>query len=356
MKVVKNYLWNVSYQIFVIIVPMITMPYISRVLGPHGVGVNSFTNSIVQYFVLFGGLGLGLYGNREIAYVRDNKKQLSKEFWELLILRTVTMTSSLVIYIIMAYNWREYRGYLFIQSIQIIAAIIDISWFFMGIENFRITVLRNLLVKSISVICIFLFVKSRNDTGIYIAILALSTLFGNLTVFPYLKTYITRIPYNSISLLRHLKPSVYLFIPQIAIQIYVVLNKTMLGQMVSVDAAGFYDSSDKIIRLVLAIVTGTGTVLLPHIANQFIKGHLEQVRETFTISFQFVTLISLPIAFGLAAISSKFVYLFLGGRFEIVGLLLQIEAIAGVFIAWDNALGQQYLLPTGQTSRYTSGY
>ncbi|WP_225422088.1 lipopolysaccharide biosynthesis protein [Lacticaseibacillus paracasei] len=171
-----------------------------------------------------------------------------------------------------------------------------------------------------------------------------------------MKTYITRIPYNSISLLRHLKPSVYLFIPQIAIQIYVVLNKTMLGQMVSVDAAGFYDSSDKIIRLVLAIVTGTGTVLLPHIANQFIKGHLEQVRETFTISFQFVTLISLPIAFGLAAISSKFVYLFLGGRFEIVGLLLQIEAIAGVFIAWDNALGQQYLLPTGQTSRYTSGY
>ncbi|WP_225422080.1 oligosaccharide flippase family protein [Lacticaseibacillus paracasei] len=183
MKVVKNYLWNVSYQIFVIIVPMITMPYISRVLGPHGVGVNSFTNSIVQYFVLFGGLGLGLYGNREIAYVRDNKKQLSKEFWELLILRTVTMTSSLVIYIIMAYNWREYRGYLFIQSIQIIAAIIDISWFFMGIENFRITVLRNLLVKSISVICIFLFVKSRNDTGIYIAILALSTLFGNFLNF-----------------------------------------------------------------------------------------------------------------------------------------------------------------------------
>lgn len=353
MKVVKNYLWNVSYQIFVIIVPMITMPYISRVLGPHGVGVNSFTNSIVQYFVLFGGLGLGLYGNREIAYVRDDKKQLSKEFWELLILRTVTMTSALVIYIIMAYNWREYRGFLFIQSIQIIAAIIDISWFFMGIENFRITVLRNLLVKSISVICIFLFVKSRNDTGVYIAILALSTLFGNLTVFPYLKTYITRIPYNSISLLRHLKPSIYLFIPQIAIQIYVVLNKTMLGQMVSVDAAGFYDSSDKIIRLVLAIVTGTGTVLLPHIANQFIKGHLEQVRETFTISFQFVTLISLPIAFGLAAISSKFVYLFLGGSFEIVGLLLQIEAIAGVFIAWDNALGQQYLLPTGQTSRYT---
>lgn len=353
MKVVKNYLWNVSYQLFVIIVPMITMPYISRVLGPHGVGVNSFTNSIVQYFVLFGGLGLGLYGNREIAYVRDDKRKLSKEFWELLILRTLTMTLALVVYIIMSYNWREYRGYLFIQSIQILAAILDISWFFMGMENFRITVIRNLLVKSISVICIFLFVKGHNDTGVYIAILALSTLFGNLTVFPYLRTYITRVPYNSISSLRHLKPSVYLFIPQIAIQIYVVLNKTMLGQMVSVDAAGFYDSSDKIIRLVLAIVTGTGTVLLPHIANQFIKGHLEQVRKTFTVSFQFVTIISLPIAFGLAAISSKFVYLFLGSGFEIVGPLLQIEAIAGIFIAWDNALGQQYLLPTGQTSRYT---
>jgi O-antigen/teichoic acid export membrane protein len=353
MKIVKNYLWNVSYQLFVILVPMITMPYISRVLGPSGVGVNSYTNSIAQYFILFGSIGVALYGNRQIAYVRDDRKALTQTFWELTLLRFTTICIALLVFAGYLMLTHKYRNYLMIQSLLILAAAFDISWFFMGVENFRVTVLRSTIVKILSLIFIFVFVRNQNDTGMYVFILALSTLLGNLTLFPYLKRYIDWPNLKDLHMLRYVRPSLELFVPQIAIQVYVVLNKTMLGSFINVDAAGFYDNTDKIIRVVLAVVTATGTVLLPHIANQFAKGEIEGLKKTFRTSFDFVSVISVPLAFGVAAIANKFAILYLGHAFAIVGNLLMIESIAALFIAWDNALGQQYLLPTNQTGKYT---
>lgn len=353
MKIVKNYLWNVSYQLFVILVPMITMPYISRVLGPSGVGINSYTNSIAQYFILFGSIGVALYGNRQIAFVRDDRKALTQTFWELTLLRLVTICLALVVFAGYLMLTHKYRYYLMIQSVLIIAAAFDISWFFMGVENFRVTVLRSTIVKLLSLAFIFIFVRSHNDTGMYVFILALSTLLGNMTLFPYLKKYVDLPDWRSLRLWHYIRPSLTLFIPQIAIQVYVVLNKTMLGSFVNVEAAGFYDNTDKIIRVVLAVVTATGTVLLPHIANQFARGEMDSLKKTFKTSFDFVSVISIPLAFGVAAVAQKFAVLYLGKAFAVVGTLLMIESIAALFIAWDNALGQQYLLPTNQTGKYT---
>lgn len=353
MKIIKNYLWNVSYQLFVIIVPMITMPYISRVLGPSGVGVNSYTNSIAQYFILFGSIGVALYGNRQIAYVRDDRKALTQTFWELTLLRLVTICLSLIVFAGYLMFAHKYRNYLMIQSVLILAAAFDISWFFMGVENFRVTVLRSTIVKILSLIFIFIFVRTRQDTGMYVFILALSTLLGNLTLFPYLKRYVDWPNFKELRIWRYIRPSIELFIPQIAIQVYVVLNKTMLGSFINVAAAGFYDNTDKIIHVVLAVVTATGTVLLPHVANQFAKGEMEGLRKTFVTSFDFVSVISVPLVFGVAAIAQKFAILYLGQSFAIVGPLLMIESIAALFIAWDSAIGSQYLLPTNQTGKYT---
>lgn len=353
MKVVKNYLWNVSYQIFVILVPMITLPYISRVLGPRGVGINSYTNSIAQYFVLCGLVGTTLYGSRQVAFQRDYKNRASQSFWEIMIFRTTTILLSLGAYCIFIVCFGGYKYYLFLQGILIIANLFDVSWFFMGQENFKVTVLRNITVKVVTLMLIFVFVRSRSDTGMYIIIVALSTLLGNITLFRYLKNYIKQPDWKHINVRQHFAPSFALFIPQIAVSLYVVLNKTMLGQFVGVNYAGFYDSSDKILRIILAVVTGTGTVLLPHIANQFANGQIQKLRDTFKISLDFVQLISIPMTFGLAAISNKFVLLFLGSNFKEVGNLLFIECIAGLFIALDTAIGQQYLLPTNRNKEYT---
>lgn len=353
MKVLKNYLWNVFYQFFLIIVPVATIPYVSRVLGPSGVGINSYTNSIVQYFILFGSIGVSFYGNRQIAYVRNDKKKLSDTFWSIFILRAFFITISLTAYMITALSYTKYTSFLLIQSILLVAAAFDISWFFMGIEMFRITVTRNILIKIISLISIFTFVKNSGDTAVYITIIALSTFFGNLTLFPYLRNRVGLPKIKLSDAFKHLLPSLSLFIPQIAIQIYVVLNKTMLGSMVSTDAAGFYDNSDKIVRILLAIVTSTGTVLLPHLANKFINGDQTAVKNIFAFSFDFVSFITVPLVFGLAAISNKFTFLYLGNKFIAVGTLIIIECLAALFISWNNAIGSQYLLPTKQNKSYT---
>lgn len=353
MRLVKNYLYNVFYQVFVLLVPFITLPYISRVLKSTGVGIQSFTNSNTQYFILIGSIGVALYGNRQIAYYRDDKEKTSQIFWEIFLMRAVTILVALGMFFIFLNTQHQYHSAYLMQSILIVAAAFDISWFFMGIENFKVTVLRNILVKLISLICIFVFVKTKDDLNLYIAILSISQLLGNLTLFPYLRHYVKLPKLRSLRIWCHFKPSLILFVPQIATQLYLVLNKTMVGQMVSVEAAGFYDSSDKIVKMLLAVVTATGTVMLPHVANTFAKGQMEQVKQYLYTSFDFVSAISIPLMFGVAAVAPKFTRLFFGKGFDPVGPLMMIEAIVILVIAWSNVLGVQYLLPTGHNKEYT---
>lgn len=353
MKVVKNYLYNAFYQIFVLLVPLVTTPYLSRVLGPQGVGINSYTNSIIQYFILAGSIGIGMYGNRQIAFVRDNKEELTKTFYEIFFLRIITIAIAYVFFIVFLLLTKEYRLYYIAQSISIIAAAFDISWFFMGVENFAVTIFRNLVIKILSLICIFTFVKSFDDLFIYIAILSLSLLFGNLTLFPSLKRYVGKVDWKKLNVLKHLAPSIALFIPQVAIQIYLVVNKTMLGSLDSVVAAGYFDQSDRVIRLVLAIVTATGTVMLPHVANAYMRGDVEKTKESLYSSFSFVSALSVPMMFGMIAVTKKFVPLFFSNKFIAIVPLMQVEAIVILIIAWGSAIGVQYLLPTQQNKSYT---
>lgn len=353
MQIVKNYLYNVIYQVFIIIVPLLTIPYLSRILGPSGIGINSYTDSIVQYFVLLGSIGVGLYGNRLIAYVRDNQVKMSKVFYEIFILRLLTLCLAYLLFVAFLTINGQYHTYYLFQSIAIVAAAFDISWFFMGIENFKVTVLRNFIVKLLALFSIFLFVKSHNDLNIYILITVLSTLIGNLTFFPSLHRYLVKVNYRELRPLKHLKQSLVMFIPQIAIQIYWVLNKTMLGLLDSVTSSGFFDQSDKIVKLVLAIATATGTVMLPRVANAFANREYSKIKEYLYVGFSFVSAISIPMMFGLIAITPKFVPLFFTSQFSDVIPVLMIESIAIIFIAWSNAIGNQYLLPTNQNKSYT---
>lgn len=353
MNIIKNYLYNVGYQLFIIIIPLVTVPYIARVLGSEGVGINAYTNSIIQYFILFGSIGINLYGNRTIAYTRDDRRKTGQIFWEIAILRMLCILVSYIIFLIFLYFISEYKTFYFYQSFLIIAAAFDISWFFMGIEDFKKTVLRNMYVKVLSLIAVFIFVKTKEDVGIYILILSLSVFFGNLTLWPYLRKLVDFPNIKDFSLKRHLRPSISLFIPQIATQVYLVLNKTMLGSMIGVESAGYYENSDKIVKIILAIVTATGTVMLPRIANTFAKGNKEKVKEYLYQSFDFVSFISIPMSLGLLALAPKFSIWFLGEDFAITGILISILSLVIVLIGWSNVLGTQFLLPTNQTRYYT---
>lgn len=353
MKVAKNYAYNVLYQVFILIVPLITVPYVSRVLGVTGIGINAYTNSIIQYFILFGSIGLNLYGNRTIAYYRDDQERTSKIFWEIALLKFITIAISYSVFLIYALTFSEYSDYLFYQSLLIIAAAFDISWFFMGQEDFRKTVLRNLVVKIISIALIFLLVKKSSDLPLYILILSLSQLLGNLTLWPYLKKALVKVKLSDLNLTQHISESLVMFIPQIAIQIYLVLNKTMLGNMTSVEAAGIFENADKIIKMLLAVVTASGTVLLPRVANLFKQKEHAKVEKLLYSSFDFASFISIPMVFGIASIGQPFAVWFFGSEFSEAGPIMILLSVIIVLIAWSNVIGQQYLLPTNNMKPYT---
>lgn len=343
-----------GYQVFILLLPIVTIPYVSRVLGPTGIGINAFTNSIVQYFVLFGTLGLTMYGNREVAYQRDNPKKLSNLFWELTILRLGTTGIATLLYLGFILLSGQYQTFYLIQGLLLIATAVDVSWFFQGLEEFRITVLRNTLVKIISLILIFMLVRTRYDLWLYILILTGSQLLGNLTLVPYLRHYVVPPHWSDLKLSNHLAPTIQMFVPQIATQVYLQVNKTMLGAFVGVQASGFYDNSDKIVKILLAVVTATGTVLLPHTAHSFAQGKHDEVEGSLNASMHFILVIAFPMAAGLAGVAPIFTQIFFGKGFDPVSNLLVIESTVIVLIGVSNATGVQFLLPTNQLAPFTT--
>lgn len=351
MKLIKNYLYNAFYQVFVLFVPLITMPYVSRTLGASGAGINAFTNSNTQYFVLIATLGVTLYGNRQTAYTRDDSKKLSQTFWEIFIMQIITTIISLASFYLFVFFSGNYKAEYLAQSILIVSVAFDISWFFMGLEKFKLTVTRNFIIKFASLFLIFTFVKNEGDLLKYIIILSLSQLLGNLSLFPYLKHYVQKI-YFPIHLMQHLKVSLVFFVPQIAITFYTILNKVLVGKIVSVEASGYFDYSDKIVKVILAIVTATGTVMLPRVSNTFAKGNFKKVEKYLYLTFSCVSMISFPMMFGLAAIATKFVPFFFGREFLPVLPLMMMESVVIVIIAWENVLGGQYLIPIGRNTSY----
>ena len=353
MKVIKNYLYNVGYQVLAIIVPLITSAYVSRVLRPEGVGANSFTNSIIQYFILFANMGIGYYGNRQIAYVRENKDQMSKTFWEIQIVKTIMTLYAFVAFEIFMIFYTRQSEYMWAQSLNLIAIAFDISWFYEVIEDFKVTVLKNSLVKVISMIAIFVFIKGPKDVTLYIIVLALSTLIGNLTLWPNIRRDLNKVSFNFLNPWQHFLPMAELFIPQIATQVYVQLNKTMLGVMDSETASGYYQYSDNLVKLILALVTATGTVMLPHVANAVSHGDMHKVNKMLYKSFNFVSAVSYPMMFGLAAISLTLAPKYYGSGYGPVGPAMMIESIVILIIAWSNVLGVQYLLPIHRQKQFT---
>ena len=295
-----------------------------------------------------------MYGQREIAYLQSNKEKYSKTFWEILLLRLVTMFISMMIFYCCFAIRGEYKIYYTILLLEMISNCLDISWFFQGLEEFKKTVIRNTVVKIISIICIFIFVKTPNDLSKYFWIYALSTLFGNISLWLYLPKYITKIHIKDLNIIQHLKPTIGLFIPQIAVQIYTVLDKVMIGTIVENKAeVGYYEQSQKIVKMLLTVITSLGTVMLPRIANTFSEGNSEKIKEYIKKSFNFVFLLAFPMIFGIIAVANNFVPLFFGPGYEKVAILISIISPILLAIGLSNVIGAQYLLPTKHQKEYT---
>lgn len=353
-NVVKNYIYNLVYQLLLIILPLVTTPYISRVLGAEGIGIYSYTISIITYFVLFGSLGVAMYAQREIAFVQDSTVRRSRIFWETFFLRAITLGVSLVVFFFTFAFKGQYSLYYRILLIYIVANIFDISFVFQGLEEFKKLVARNLLVKLLSIAAVFIFIRKPEHVNFYLLIYALSNLIGNLSLWLYLPKYILPPNFRRMSLFKHLKPTLVMFMPQIATQIYTVLDKAMLGSLLADKAeVGYYEQSQKIVVVLLTLITSLGTVMLPHIANKFAHGKNDEIKESLMNSFSLVLFLSIPMVCGLCIIAPDLMPLFLGDGFEkTISITWFISPII-IMIGLSNVIGIQYLLPTKRQNLLT---
>lgn len=357
-KLIKNYIYNTLYQMLALIAPLVTTPYVSRVLGVTNIGIYQYSQSVATYFVLIGAVGTSLYGQREIAYLQDKPKERSIAFWEIELFRlSAVLCSSLVYYLIFGLHGR-YQFIYRILIFEVIATAFDISWLFMGMENFKLTVVRNSIIKLTGIVCVFLFVKKPADLGFYTACVTLPVFLGNLSLWFSLKKYLVKVDISAKALAngikKRMRPILILFLPQIAADVYLVLDKTMIGLLATdIDQVGYYAQAQKIVKLVLTIVTSLGAVMLPAMSAAFARGDSEEIKRSIGSAFRFIFMLSFALFFGLCAVAPHFVPVFFGkGYGPVVPLMVVISPIL-VIIAISNVLGKQYLLPTNQQKVFT---
>ena len=353
-SIAKNYIYNLIYQMLTILLPLVTTPYLSRVLGAENIGIYGYTISIVTYFILFGTLGVSMYGQREIAYKQSDKAARSKAFWEIIILRTITLSISILLFYLIYGRTGEYAVYYRILIIQLVANLFDISWLFQGIEKFDKTVVRNLIVKLLSLVLIFVVIKTPEDLWKYFAIYVGAELLGNMTLWLYLPKYLEKINVKTLEIKKHIKPVIALFVPQIAIQIYTVLDKTMIGKITGdMVEVGYYEQSQKIIKMAMTLTTALQTVMNSRIANAYATKNEKEVKECLEKSFNFIWLITVPMVFGLIAVATKFVPWYYGEGFEGVTNILIVTAPILIAMGISGVTGTQYLVQIGKQKEFT---
>lgn len=355
-KTATNYIYNLSYQIMLVIVPIITIPYLSRVLGADGIGLYSYSNSITMYFSLIGNLGINLYGQRQIAYEKDDIKRRTACFYELVILRISASLISIFTYILFCMfvvNESELQELLLVQLIVIASSLIDISWFFQGLEDFKVTATRSMLVKIITVILIFTFIKNQDDLLLYTIIISGSTFLGNLVLLTKVKKNIVKIHKADLNVKRHIKPVFKLFLPQIASSVHTILDKSMIGYLSINSEVAFYQQTQKIINVLLSISTALNTVLMPKISNLKANNSTAEIKRFMAISIRYILLITCPLTIGTIVIAEDFVPVFFGAEFQPAVIVMQVMAVLMIIIGLSNTIGVQYLVPMGRQDEFT---
>ncbi len=352
----KNYIYNVIYQILIIIIPVVVTPYISRVLDPEGVGQYSFSLSLITYFTIFASLGFGTYAQREVAKHQNDKQKQTIVFWEIFLCRLIPVFLSLMLNFILAFCgvYCQYTNLMLLFSINIIAIAVDITFFFQGNEEFGKLVVLNLIIKILGTVGIFVFVKSFDDIWIYALLNSLVLIVTNLIMWLLLRGKLIRIRICELQPMRHLRGSLRLFIPALAVSLYTVLDKTLIGFITHSDAEnGFYEQAEKIVKMSMTLVTCLGTVMIPRNSYEIEHGNVEQVQTNNYNAIHFVWLLGMPLMAGNILIANNMIPWFLGENFCQSIILMQVLSGLILIIGISNVIGLQYLLPYQKDRQFT---
>ena len=349
----KNYLYSVSYEIISIVFPLITAPYVTRVLGAKVLGVYSTTQALAYYFVIFAMLGVNRYGNRAIARVRDDREEMSRTFWEIFAFQLFTGTVSVICYVCYCLRYTgEYQLIYTLQIFYVLSGMLNLDWCCYGLERFQLTTLRSLMIRLFSLAGILLFVKDTGDLWIYTLILSLSSILSCLCVMPFLRKEIDFVRPTLRGILRHIKPNLLLFWPVIAISFYSTMDKLMLAYHAESEEVGYYTYAERIVVIPVSFIGALDSVLMPRMSNLFATHQEEKTTKIMDIVMLFAMWLSCAMAFGLAGCAKVFVPWFYGKDFTRCGLFVMLLSITIIIKSWAEALRTQYIIPKGKDMMY----
>lgn len=349
----KNVLYQVAVQTLLLLIPLITTPYVTRIFGPELLGTHSFVYVIANYFVIFSMLGLLNYGSREVSKVRNDKELLKKTFLEIYkahIFVTFIVCIIYGLFLLVNLNSRNILLYL-VSIIYLISSFFDINWFFRGIEQFKSLAIRNIILKILTMITIFVFVSNSSHLVLYSFLLSISTLFSNIVVWPILFKYIDFNDFKKIRFIRHLKPMILLFIPVISVLLYQTIGRLLLGKLSSIEELGYFDQAEKIMNLG-SIIYIIGVVMLPRISYLFNIKEDEKALNLTKFSIIFSGFFGCGLAFGLIALGDSFSLIYYGENFMKSGSILITLAPSIIFMSFENVLRTHFVIPLKLEKQY----
>ncbi len=347
----KNFIYNFISQILTLVIPLATTPYLSRILEASGNGQISYAATIANIFIVFASLGFTVYGQREIAEIRDNKLEESRTFWEIIILKLASTFLSGVVFFSIFYTvgFVKCSDLILIFSAQILSVSFDVTFFFYGEENFKAIAIRNIFIKILGLIAVFCFVKTSSDTWKYALILSSSTVLSYIIMWPSLHKCITFVPLKSLSFKRHIGPVLKIFVPQLAIMLYSIMDKAMIGWLATNSdyENGCYEQAYKINSIALLLVTVISPVLSARNSYDFKAGNKDDLKRHLQFAISYVWMMGLPLIAGFAILSNSLSSWFLGSGYEEVPVLMIIMSVRFILSGFSEILGNQLFIAIG---------
>ena len=356
-RITRNYLYNAAYQLLVILTPIITAPYLARVLGADNLGIYGYVNSSGNIITTCTLLGIYAYGNRQTAYVRDNSHKLTETLWEIMYTRVLLGIIGTLVYSVYAYMNRDFRVYFILYYPYILAQFIDCTWVFVGLEDMKPAVIKNTAARLLNVLGIFLFVRKNDDLWIYILLLAVTALFTNIAAYTQVGKYIGKPAGRINKITGHIRDSAYLFLPQVAALFYLQVDKIMLQWLTGMSRqVSFYDHAEKLINIPLSLISVMSTVMMPRIANEFRNKNAAKITILLNRAGCFSLFAAFPMMFGLASVARQFIPWYLGVEFEPVANAMILLSPIVVLNSLTGISGQQYFTATNQISILLKAY
>lgn len=356
-KILTNYVYNILYQLVKIVLPLVIVPYTLGHLGETTLGISDFAANIASWFILFGTLGVNIYGNRQIARVRDDVEERSRTFFEILFVQFINMAIALMAYALYAiFVVERNQTIYFLHCLTVFSSAFEITWFYYGVEDFKTVSIRNIIIKIVGVFFIMMWVKTPADLWLYVVINALSDLFGQIIMYVQLRHYIHWVKINVFKgYVKHIGATFVLFVPTIAVSIYTLLDQTMLGFLTDDTAyVALYKAAQGFVKMFLYFITSIGAVMMPRIANLYQKSKdSREVNRYLNATFRLALFLGLPMMVGMISVSPYFIPWYLPKQQSIISLIQYSSPII-VFISISNVFGMQYLLPIGRNKEYTS--